>query len=102
MFNNGKYNEIKFKVRENEGEHILEEKMKQIENIFNKKEYKISIKKDQEKKVNIREIKNNIEEIEKMDIIGYLNHLREKDIKKLKRIKMIMMKITMIYQLQMK
>ena len=58
MFNNGKYNEIKFKVRENEGEHILEEKMKQIENIFNKKEYKISIKKDQEKnnKKNLRHV----------------------------------------------
>ena len=37
------------------------------------------------KKVSIKEIKNTIEEIEKMDIIGYLNHLREKDIKKTKK-----------------
>jgi len=58
MFNNGKYNVIKFKVRENEGEQILEEKMKEIENIFNKKEYKISIRKDEEKnnKKNLRHV----------------------------------------------
>ena len=60
MFNNSnsKYNEIKFKVRENEGDQILEEKMKEIENIFNKKEYKISIKKDEEKnnKKNLRHV----------------------------------------------
>ena len=36
----------------------------------------------EEKKVSIKEIQNNIEEIETMDIIGNLNHLREKDIKK--------------------
>ena len=58
MFNNGKYNVIKFKVRENEGEQILDEKMKEIENIFNKKEYKISIRKDAEKnnKKNLRHV----------------------------------------------
>ena len=58
MFNNGKYNTIKFKVRENEGEQILDEKMKEIENEFNKKEYKISIKKDEEKnnKKNLRHV----------------------------------------------
>ena len=58
MFTNGKYNEIKFKVRENEGEQILEEKMKEIENIFNKKEYKVIIKKDEEKnnKKNLRHV----------------------------------------------
>ena len=58
MFNNGKYNVIKFKVRENEGEEKLNEKMKEIKNIFNKKEYKISIKKDEEKnlKKNLRNV----------------------------------------------
>ena len=58
MFNNGKYNVIKFKVRENEGEEKLNEKMKEIETIFNKKEYKISIKKDEEKnlKKNLRNV----------------------------------------------
>ena len=58
MFNNGKYNVIKFKVRENEGEQILDEKMKEIENIFNTKEYKISIRKDEEKnnKKNLRHV----------------------------------------------
>ena len=58
MFNNGKYNVIKFKVRENEGEQKLNEKMKEIENLFNKKEYKISIKKEEEKnlKKNLRNV----------------------------------------------
>ena len=58
MFHNGKYNVIKFKVRENEGEQVLSEKMKEIENIFNKKEYKISIKKEGDKnlKKNLRNV----------------------------------------------
>ena len=58
MFNNGKYNVIKFKVRENEGEEKLNEKMKEIETIFNKKDCKISIKKDEEKnlKKNLRNV----------------------------------------------
>ena len=38
MFTNGKYNVIKFKVRENEGEQTLNEKMKEIENKLKKKE----------------------------------------------------------------
>ena len=58
MFHNGKYNVIKFKVRENEGEQVLSEKMKEIENIFSKKEYKISIKKEGDKnlKKNLRNV----------------------------------------------
>ena len=58
IFNNGKYNMIKFKVRDNEGEQILNEKMKEIENIFNEKDYKISIKKEGEKnyKKNLRNL----------------------------------------------
>ena len=56
MFNKGKTNIIKFKVRENEGEQILNEKMKEIENKFNEKEFKITIKKDEDKnyKKNLR------------------------------------------------
>ena len=58
MFTNGKYNVIKFKVRENEGEQILDEKIKEIENILNEKEYKISIKKEEQKtnKKNLRNV----------------------------------------------
>ena len=58
MFSNGKYNVIKFKVRENEGEQTLNEKMKEIENTLNKKEYKINIKKEKEKnlKKNLRNV----------------------------------------------
>jgi len=58
MFTNGKYNVIKFKVRENEGEQILDEKIKEIENILNEKDYKISIKKEEQKtnKKNFRNV----------------------------------------------
>ena len=58
LFTNGKYNVIKFKVRENVGEQILEEKMKEIENILNSKEYKISIKKEEQRnnKKNLRNV----------------------------------------------
>lgn len=60
QFDNGKYNVIKFKVRDNEGEKSLKEKMKEIENDFVKKEYKICIEKDveKEKKKNLRNITN--------------------------------------------
>ena len=60
QFDNGKYNTIKFKVRDNEGENSLKEKMKEIENDFIKKEYKICIEKDieKEKKKNLRNITN--------------------------------------------
>ena len=58
MFSNGKYNVIKFKVRENEGEQALNEKIKKIENIFNEKECKVNIKKEEEKNVkkNLRNV----------------------------------------------
>ena len=58
IFNNGKYNTIKFKVRENEGEQALNEKIKKIENIFNEKECKVNIKKEEEKNVkkNLRNV----------------------------------------------
>ena len=58
IFNNGKLNTIKFKVRENEGEQALNEKMKNIENIFNEKECKINIKKEEDKnlKKNLRNV----------------------------------------------
>ena len=60
QFDNGKYNVIKFKVRENEGEKPLLEKMKDIENDLTKKEYKICIKKDveKEKKKNLKHVTN--------------------------------------------
>jgi hypothetical protein len=60
QFDNGKYNVIKFKVRENEGENSLFEKMKDIENDFTKKDYKICIKKDieKEKKKNLKHVTN--------------------------------------------
>ena len=60
QFDNGKYNVIKFKVRENEGENSLKEKMKEIENDFIEKKYKICIEKDveKEKKKNLRNVTN--------------------------------------------
>ena len=60
QFDNGKYNVIKFKVRDNEGENSLFEKMKEIENDLTKKEYKICIKKDveKEKKKNLKHVVN--------------------------------------------
>ena len=60
QFDNGKYNVIKFKVRENEGENSLKEKLKEIENDFTEKKYKICIEKDieKEKKKNLRNIVN--------------------------------------------
>ena len=58
MFDNGKYNIIKLKIRENDGDKILEEKIKEIENKLNQKEYKIIIKKEEEKnrKKNLRNV----------------------------------------------
>ena len=60
-FDNGKYNTITFKIRENEGDNILKEKIKNVENDFNKKQYKVNIKKDVEKnqKVNFRGVAKN-------------------------------------------
>ena len=60
QFDNGKYNSIKFKVRENEGEDFLKEKIKEIEDDFSKKQYNICIEKDVEKdkKKNLRNIVN--------------------------------------------
>ena len=60
QFDNGKYNVIKFKVRENEGENSLKEKMKEIEDDFIKKQYKVCIEKDveKEKKKNLRNVVN--------------------------------------------
>ena len=60
QFDNGKYNVIKFKVRENEGENSLKEKMKEIENDFIEKKYKICIEKDveKEKKKYLRNVTN--------------------------------------------
>ena len=60
QFDNGKYNSIKFKVRENEGEDFLKQKMKEIEDDFSQKQYKICIEKDVEKdkKKNLRNIVN--------------------------------------------
>ena len=60
QFDNGKYNVIKFKVRNNEGDNSLFEKMKEIENDLTKKEYKICIKKDveKEKKKNLKHVVN--------------------------------------------
>jgi hypothetical protein len=60
-FDNGKYNTITFKIRENEGDNALNEKIKNVENDFNKKQYKVNIKKDVEKskKVNFRGIAKN-------------------------------------------
>ena len=59
-FDNGKYNIIKFKVRENEGENALKDKMKEIENDLSKKQYNICIEKDveKEKKKNLRNVVN--------------------------------------------
>ena len=57
-FDNGKYNIIKFKVRENDGENALKEKMKEIENDFSKNQYNVCIEKDveKEKKKNLRNV----------------------------------------------
>lgn len=86
MFDNGKYNVIKFKVRENEGDKILEEKMKNIEKKLNEKEYKINIKKQEEKN-----LRKNLRNVAKapwskttifLDNIENKNHLKNKDINK--------------------
>ena len=86
MFDNGKYNVIKFKVRENEGDKILEEKMKNIEKKLNEKEYKINIKKQEEKN-----LRKNLRNVAKapwskttifLDNIDNKNHLKNKDINK--------------------
>ena len=60
QFDKGKYNTIKFKVRENEGENSMKEKIKEVENDLIKKQYKICIEKDveKEKKKNLRNIVN--------------------------------------------
>ena len=49
QFDNGKYNTIKFKVRENEGENVLNQKLKELESDLSKKQYKICIEKEVEK-----------------------------------------------------
>ena len=49
QFDNGKYNTIQFKIRENEGEKLLKDKMKEIENDLTKKQYKVFIEKEKEK-----------------------------------------------------
>ena len=55
-FDNGKYNTIKFKIRENEGEKTLKDKIKEVENDLDKKNYKVCIEKEVEKdkKKNLR------------------------------------------------
>ena len=60
-FDNGKYNTIKFKIRENEGEQILNEKLKKLEDDLAKKQYKISITKEieKDKKKNLRGVVKN-------------------------------------------
>ena len=62
MFDNGKYNVIKFKVRENEEDKILEEKMKNIEKKLNEKEYKINIKKQIQKNIQNFKMQNFLKE----------------------------------------
>ena len=59
-FDNGKYNVIKFRVRENEGENSLKEKIKEIENDLSKQKFNICIEKDVEKKKkkNLRNVVN--------------------------------------------
>ena len=60
QFDNGKYNIIKFKVRENEGENALKEKIKEVEDALSKKQYKVCIEKDVDKetKKNLRSVFN--------------------------------------------
>ena len=60
-FDNGKYNSIKFKIRENEGENILNQKINNIKNDLEKKNYNVNIEKEVEKnkKVNFRGIAKN-------------------------------------------
>ena len=91
LFTNGKYNVIKFKVRENEGEQILNEKIKEIENILNDKEYKISIKKEEQKN-----IKKNLRNVAKapfskktifIDEIDNKNNLKQNENNKIKKTK---------------
>ena len=52
MFDKGTYNTIKFKVRENEDEGHLKEKMNEIKKDLEKKDYKVEI--NPEKKKDIR------------------------------------------------
>ena len=49
QFDNRKYNTIKFKIRENEGEKLLNEKLKKLEDDLAKKQYKVCIEKEIEK-----------------------------------------------------
>ena len=49
QFDNRKYNTIQFKIRENEGENSMKEKMKEVENDLEKKNYKVCIEKEAEK-----------------------------------------------------
>ena len=60
-FDNGKYNIIKFKIRENNGYKILNEKIKEVENDLTKKQFKINIEKEIEnnKKRNLRGVVKN-------------------------------------------
>ena len=49
FFDNGKYNNIKFKVRENDGNKILEDNIKKVEQELDKQNIKINITKDKDK-----------------------------------------------------
>ena len=51
MFDKGSYNTIKFKVRENEDEGNLKQKMDEITKDFEKQNYKVIINKDQKKDI---------------------------------------------------
>ena len=61
QFDNRKYNIIKFKIRENEGEKLLNEKLKKLEDDLAKKQYKICIEKEieKDKRKNLRGIAKN-------------------------------------------
>ena len=51
QFDNGKYNTIKFKVRENEGENVLEGKLNEFKDDLNKQNFKIKIEKEKKKDI---------------------------------------------------
>ena len=61
QFDNRKYNTIKFKIRENEGEKLLNEKLKKLEDDLAKKQYKVCIEKEieKDKRKNLRGIAKN-------------------------------------------
>ena len=51
QFDNGKFNTIKFKIRENDGEKNVDEKLNEVKEDLNKQNYRIAINKEKKKDI---------------------------------------------------